>query len=218
MSCHSCNSCNSQSSQSSSISDFFPSGYRFTSGYPKYPYYISVPVFVEEEEEEESCNCNHNCCCCVQTCCCPCQHCANRPCPLPASSSNCGCTGTSSSSGCGYNRIRCTTRFLQITAGKKPTAWKYCLSFVSGGVLTKLILTKKSSAVGRAFLNEWLFCLLERSNACFNAFYSFFNVGTRTSHISTDKTAAFWTKEGTAVKCKVAFLFEESGQFFVGHL
>ena len=53
MSCHSCNSCNSQSSQSSSISDFFPSGYRFTSGYPKYPYYISVPVFVEEEEEEE---------------------------------------------------------------------------------------------------------------------------------------------------------------------
>ena len=56
MSCHSCNSCNSQSSQSSSISDFFPSGYRFTSGYPKYPYYISVPVFVEEEEEEESWN------------------------------------------------------------------------------------------------------------------------------------------------------------------
>ena len=47
MSC--CNSCtqSSQASQSNhSLSDFFPAGYRVTSGYPRYPYYVSVPVFI----------------------------------------------------------------------------------------------------------------------------------------------------------------------------
>ena len=102
MYCNSCNqSCQNSGSQNNSLSDFFPAGYRVESGYPRYPYYVSVPVFLEEEDD---CDCNNNCnnncnnCC---HCCCHCCHCCceqNRPCPREESSSN-------------YNRIRCTTRF-----------------------------------------------------------------------------------------------------------
>lgn len=113
-SCQSCQSCtqSSQNTQANSLSDFFPAGYRVTSAHERFPYYISVPVFLEEEEDNScnnNCGCNQNCgcsqncgsCCCVQTCCCPCPNGGNLPCTPPASGSpSCGC-----------NRIRCTTRF-----------------------------------------------------------------------------------------------------------
>ena len=101
MYCNSCNqSCQNSSSQNNSLSDFFPAGYRVESGYPRYPYYVSVPVFLEEEDDCDCNNCNNNCNNCCH-CCCHCCHCCceqNRPCPREESSSN-------------YNRIRCTTRF-----------------------------------------------------------------------------------------------------------
>lgn len=105
MSC--CNSCtqSSQTSQSNhSLSDFFPAGYRVTSGYPRYPYYVSVPVFVEEESCDDSCNgCTCNSCTCHCHCHCSCDDGCNQSC----CNQNCG-----SCNGCqGYNRIRCTTRF-----------------------------------------------------------------------------------------------------------
>ena len=107
---HSCQPCSqpSQNAPANSLSDFFPAGYRVSSAHERFPYYISVPVYLEEENNCGSCGgcgCNSGCnsCCshCSQSCYCPCSSGMNTSCPSSASSSP----------SCGYNRIRCTTRF-----------------------------------------------------------------------------------------------------------
>ncbi len=104
MQCNSCNQpynqfYNDSGSQNNSLSDFFPAGYRIESGYPRYPYYVSVPVFVDEEDNGDNNNDDYgNCCHCCHCCYC-CQN--DRPCPRSAQRDSSG----------GYNRIRCTTQF-----------------------------------------------------------------------------------------------------------
>ena len=54
---HSCQPCSqpSQNAPANSLSDFFPAGYRVSSAHEKFPYYISVPVYLEEENNCGSC-------------------------------------------------------------------------------------------------------------------------------------------------------------------